>query len=681
MNPFKIIRKIGKMLRGGAGRREILLGAMLGVLLGFCPTASLTVAFLVLVTLLLNANIGFTLLGAAAGKALAMLVAPLSFHTGYFLIHGTGLEGLFADLASAPVTALMGLQVYALIGGLPYAIVLGIVFGKLMSLIVTKIREQMAKAVQHGKVSKAVGNPISRFFLWLAFGKHKISTADVLAKQSPLFRKSGIILVAFVVVIGLLLEFLLLDAVVAKGLKAALQARTGAQVDIGEVRVSPATGKVAIENLRVADPDKLTHDLVQLDRLVADVSTSALLRNAVVIDLLAGSKLERDVRRETPAKPIEKEKAVEDKEREDEPEQEDKPGTSLDEYLAEYEKWKERASEAHEVIEKVREKAEAAREKRQRKRRDKDQDQAAKKRAVAKAERLGYLKAAADLVRERPAWVVREAVIEKVHVASGFPLHVLQARSLSSHPELLGAPTVLTLTPVGARAATVQAELRLHEREAPHSLAVRLEDLPVEGVTEPSEDFPVRVSGGRADLDARGDFSLDTLDIPFSLIIRDLRATVEEGETLAGLDGEIADKVLKSLRTIDIEGKLVGSLRSPRVQIDTDRLMERFKKEALDRGRQEVEERVEQAKEELEQRAEEAKDKLQTRAEEELKKKAEEVREDLEKTAEETLGKNVEEAQEEVKKKLEKELKKALKDEDADELREKAEDALKNLFK
>ena len=54
---FKIVRKIGKMLRGGAGRKEIMLGALCGVLIGFNPVAGLTLGLMILITLLLNANI------------------------------------------------------------------------------------------------------------------------------------------------------------------------------------------------------------------------------------------------------------------------------------------------------------------------------------------------------------------------------------------------------------------------------------------------------------------------------------------------------------------------------------------------------------------------------------------------------------------------------------------------
>ena len=125
MTPLKIIRKIGKMLRGGAGKKEIFLGAFMGVLIGFNPTLSLTLFLAILLTLLLNANVGFTMLGVAVGKIASLILSIASFHVGFFLIHKIGLEGLFTKLSNAPVTALMDLNVYAMIGSLPFALIIG----------------------------------------------------------------------------------------------------------------------------------------------------------------------------------------------------------------------------------------------------------------------------------------------------------------------------------------------------------------------------------------------------------------------------------------------------------------------------------------------------------------------------------------------------------------------------
>lgn len=542
MTPFKIVRKIGKMLRGGAGRKEIFLGALCGVLIGFNPTASLTLVLAILITLLLNANVGFTLLGVALGKVMSLLLSAVSFHTGFFLIHKIGLEGIFTKLINAPITALMDLDVYAMAGGLPYAIIIGIAFGRFMSATVTKIREQMVKAGEHEKVGKAVGNKFSKFLIWLAFGKQKVSTADVLSKESPLLRKSGLILVGSVVVIFLVLQFFLLDLALKNGLQNAISAETGSEVNIGSASLSLAGGNLEIEDLQVTDPDKLTHNLIQLDTLAADISVGDLLRRTYAIDLLAGSTLKRDVLRDKPGKLIVKEGKEEGAAVEDAA-AEDAEGKSLDEYLAKAKAWKKYGEKAYDYLKKRKDNAEAV---------AKDEKpKATKEAAVADAKKLGYLKAAADLVSTKPKWVIREVKIENVLLGDNQPAQIIQATEVSSHPELNGQPTAFVMTPVGETEPTAQIVLHFDDPTAQHELTANMKNVSIADAIKTGD--ALAIEDGKADVSINGSFSVDALDLPFTVLVRELKTNNE---------------TLNALKNFELPGKLYGSLLSPRVKID-----------------------------------------------------------------------------------------------------------------
>lgn len=622
MITYQLVRKIGRMLRGGAGKKEIFLGALCGVLIGFNPVASLTLALAILITLLLNANIGFMLLGVAAGKLLSLVLAPVSFHTGYFLIHKIGLEGFFTTLANAPVTALMGLDVYAMAGGLPYAIVAAIAFGLFMSATITKIREQMLKAEQHEKIGKVTGHKVSHFLMWLAFGKQKISTADVLAKQSPLLRKSGFILVAAVLAIGLVLEFLLLDIAVKRGLQRSIELGTGAEVNIAKAHLSLAAGKLELEGLQVTDPDKPTHNLVQLETLAADVSMGDLLRKSYAIDLLAGSTLQRDVPRATPGKVLPRKPKAEAK-----PEEEKPVGKALEDYFAKAGQWKQYGEKASEYLKQRQQNAEAAAKG--------EKPKTTKEAAVADAEKAGYLKAAADLVSSRPKWTIRQIRIDNVLLGGDFPAQTLQGTELSSHPELNGQPTGLELTPVGGAEPTAKLVLRFDDPAAPHAIAANLNGIALGGAVETSDSFPLDVNDGKADLSAKGTFSSNALDLPFTVLIRNLKAQVEEGKSVMGMDAKTANEVFSSMEQLEIDGALGGSLRSPRVKIDYDKLTANMKQALVSAGKKELANRA---------------------------------------TAEADKAKAA------AKEKVGEELDKALQGEEAKEIKAKASDALKKLF-
>lgn len=589
-----LVRKIGKMLRGGAGRKEIFLGAFCGVLIGFNPTSSLTLAFAILITLLLNANIGFTLLGVALGKLLGLAIAPISFHTGYFIIHTIGLEGLFATLANAPVTALMDLDVYAMVGGLPYALVIGVAFGVLLGSIVTKIRIRMLKTEQLEIVGKTLDKKATRFLLWLAFGKQKLSLEDVIAKQAPLFRKSGLILVVVVVAISLVLELFLFDIIIKSSLRSAIGATTGAEVDIGKAHLSLAGGKLELENLQITDPDKPTHNLVQIDTLAADISINDLLRDNYVVELLAGGTLKRDVLRKKPGavypKPAkEKEGKIADQQ----------PGKELGDYFAQAKEWESYGEKAYEYLDKRRASGEAAAKG--------ERPKASKEAAVADAKNLGYLKASANLVASRPSWTIRKIEIDQVLLGGGYPAQKFQALEVSSHPALNGKPTSFVMTPVGGTIPTAKLVLRFDNPAALHGISANFTNVALGGAVETSGSFPLDISGGKADIKASGTFSADALQVPFTVVVHDLKADVAEGKTVMGMDGKTATEVFSSMETLEIDGTLGGSLLAPRIQIDYDKLAANMKQALLAAGKKELANRanaeVDKAKDELKKQA------------------------------------------------------------------------------
>lgn len=541
---FKMIQKIGKMLRGGAGKKEIFLGALCGVLIGFNPVAGLTLGLAILITLLLNANIGFTLLGVALGKIMSLLLATLSFHTGYFIIHNMGLEGLFTKLANAPVTALMDLNVYAMIGGLPFAIVIGILFGKFISGMVNKIREQMIKAGENEKVGKAVGNKFSKFMMWLVFGKQKVSTADVLIKKSSLLRKSGLILVGSVVVIGLLLQFFLLDLALKKGLQSAISAETGAEVNIGKANLSLAGGTLEIEGLQVCDPDKLTHNLIQLDSLAADISVGDLLRSSYAIDLLSGSTLKRDILRDKPGVLIVKEVQEKDPVKDDaEVAAAEETGKSLDDYFSKAKDWKKYGNKAYEYLKKRKENSESVAKG--------EKPKPSKEAAVADAKKRGFLKASADLVANRPAWIIHQIEIDNVLLGSDFPAQKFQSSEVSSHPELNGQPTTFVMTPVSGTEPTARIVLRFDDPTAAHEITANVKGVSIGDSINAGDSL--KIEDGKVDISANGTFSTEAIHIPFTLLVRDLKT-----------DNEI----LNNLKQLKLPGTLYGSLLSPRVKVE-----------------------------------------------------------------------------------------------------------------
>ena len=86
MLTLKVLRKIGKILRGGANTREIMLGFLLGIVWGMIPGFNLTQFIMLFLILLLNANLGFMFMGLLVGTLACYGLSTLTFELGYVII-------------------------------------------------------------------------------------------------------------------------------------------------------------------------------------------------------------------------------------------------------------------------------------------------------------------------------------------------------------------------------------------------------------------------------------------------------------------------------------------------------------------------------------------------------------------------------------------------------------------
>lgn len=622
LNPVKFIRKIGKILRGGAGRRGIILGTLFGVLIAFNPGVSLTLLLAVLITLLLNANVSFVMIGLAIGKPLSLLLAKVSFLTGFGIIHNIGLEGMFRALVNAPVTALMKLDVYAMVGGLPYALVIGLGLGLLFSSIVMRTRSKMLQAAENEKIGKAVGNKFSRFLLRLAFGKNKLSQHELEeTKKEPLFRKAGLILVGVVLLISLAMEFFLLDHTLKKSIQKSISAITGAQVDIADAHLSLARGSLQIEGLQITDPDKPTHNLFQVESLKAELDVPDLLAKRFTIDLLSGSVVKRDVLREKPgALYPEKRKPPEEKEPSD-----NALGKTLKDYFSKAENIEQYGSKLYEYLQKRPEK-EAP---------EIDQEETPHR---AVAQQPSYLQAAADLSDKYPTWLIRRIEIVDIDLGNSLPPQALVGTELSSNPRLNQKATELALKPVengeaAASEALAHVVLRFDSPNTPHTLAVHVNALNFGKHLETSDSFPISFEEGKVDISTEGTFSLDGLELPFSLLVHGMKADVDEGGEILGMDAVLAADVFASVEQLSIEGSLIGPLYAPRVNVDMDKLTANLKQSLIAAGKTELANRagamMDEYTEELQQKIDDEIDEAKQRLNDELRDKIGEEAGDL----------------------------------------------------
>lgn len=567
---LKLMRKFGKLLRGGAADRQIFLGGLLGVIIGMIPGFNLTLVLAILVLLLLNAHVGIALLGFALGKVLCLLLAPWTFEIGYAVIHGIGLEGLFRTLSDTPVVALLDLHVYSLLGGLPIALALGALFGWLMGRAVRYLRLGIFEATQRSaRIQRLAQNKAVRVFLWLVFGGRKADMEDMLQTSPPLLRKSGLILTGAVLAVVVVVELIALDYVVKLGVERGMGYANGAEVNLKEADLSLTGGRLSLRGLQATDAGDPARNAFQAERLEADLGVSDLLRKRYVINLLDVRNVAFDTERETPGEVYRKPEPVEPEPGE--------PGVPLEDYFKKAQKAKEYLDKLNEWLERRR--AEAKREERERRE---------KKRLVELGKNRSYLALSAkELIARRPVLVIRKLNVEGISLPLTGAAQNVTGSNLTSHPTRLGEEMSLTVTPAEGGESTAALAFGFHQPEPVHRAAFRFEGVPLSAASL-SDDAPFQVKQGTADIELKGTFTADRLDMPFKIALKDLQATSREGEGFLGLDPEQSRTLLENLTSLTFSGRLGGRPGAPTVEINPSEVLAAMQESLMRAGKEQV---------------------------------------------------------------------------------------------
>ncbi|MCD4699483.1 MAG: hypothetical protein K8R91_02800 [Phycisphaerae bacterium] len=432
MNPIKLIRKLGKALRGGATFRDMFLGIFLGFAIGMVPGVNLTLIFLILLVLFLNATGALAGLSFVLGKILCLLLAPVTFHLGYMMIHDWGMGGLVRSASDTPILALMDLQVYCLFGAIPLIIVIGGLLAWFVSRSVVKTRSAIASAAGRSeKAQKVAGNTFVRFLMRIVFGKQKRKMADMADSKSPLIRKGRVVAAMVVLAILEVAGWAFLNSLVKQGLEKSIAAVNGEEVNIAKADLSLRSGRLVIEGLQVTDADHPTHNLFQAEKIVMDVDIAAILTRRLVMDLVECEAMRMDTERETPGEVYRKVEA------------EKKPPFDLGdlagkwdkraEYYAQIKKFNERLQKLKDYLKSDDPKAQQ------------DEDAEALGR---RARAMGYLKMSAkNILAKNPTWVIRDVRVSRIELYQDLPTFMVEGKDLSSHPSLHSEKMTLSASP------------------------------------------------------------------------------------------------------------------------------------------------------------------------------------------------------------------------------------------
>jgi uncharacterized protein (TIGR03546 family) len=356
-----LTRKIGSVLRGKATPFQILLATTLGGLLGFVPGFFLPgdlggglmqapglIVLLLTAVLVLNANLGVFGLVTLLAKTLSLVLLPISYRIGVFLVDGP-LQGLFRTLVNGRVSAWFGLEYVATVGGLAVGLVFGLVGGLVLNGAIGAIRRRMAVAEEHSERYQTYAKKWwVRLCTWLLLGKGKgKKTWKDLAEQKKVgmpIRLTGVLVAAVGIVSLWVFQQWFSTPILTRNVKSGLASINGATVDLGAARLDFAAGKLLFTDLAIADSRNLGKDLLAAEQLVATIDTGELLRKRFVIDELRSSSARAGTKRNEPGVLLPgAEKPVE-------PPPPAAGQKTIEDYLQDFEVWKQRLDQAREWI-------------------------------------------------------------------------------------------------------------------------------------------------------------------------------------------------------------------------------------------------------------------------------------------------------------------------------------------
>lgn len=550
-----LTRKIGKLVRGKVTPAQVAMACVLGAMIGFVPSVRTSpglLLFLLSVLLVVNANLFVATFVAAGSKLLSLLVMPLQFAVGRAVLDGP-LSGVMSGLINAPVLAWFGFEYYATTGGIVLGVVVGVAAAVALVFAIGALRRKLA-GLEHGseRYQKATSKKWVRTLVWIFFGTQKKSYEELMAKRiglpvRPLGVVAALVLVGFVWVLSMFLA----EPVVTYAMKTGLERANGATVDVESADLDLSSGEIVVTGLAMADPQDLGTDIFRAARLDGKVSNADLLRKRFAVDRLVASEASTGERRSTPGVLVGPKREPS--------EAQPGEGKTLEDYLEQAQKWKERLKQAREWLEKTSEKrpgeedtgpgAPPA-----------DRQETLRERLAREVAEKGYAMVAADhLVDQAPKVLVREVVVEGMTAADA-PGEVFDARAenLSSQPWLVeGAPRVS----VKSRSGLYEADVVLASASAGGGNSTMLlarRGIPAEDVSTALRvggEQPV-LAGGTVDAVVQGAFRPQWIDLPLQVMVNN--STI----TLPGAGSAPVEQ-------LSLPIGLVGPMDAPRISIDT----------------------------------------------------------------------------------------------------------------
>lgn len=560
---------------------RIVVGSLLGALIGLAPSPDVAPGLwisLMVGVLLFRTPFALTVVMIGASKAISLFSAGIAFEVGRLLLDGP-LQGLFRAALDTPFLALFGLEYYLVSGGLFLALVFA---GAVAAALILKRRSQGGAPKSKGAI-----RPVGFLFAALLLG-------GLFAVQSTAA-----------------------EGMLTTAASKTLSAANGSTVDVSGVELDIAEATFGITDVAFSNPRALNTDVFRGIELKADLSSADLLTKRLHIEKLIIRRAKSGTDRAVPGVLVGAQP---------EPEVEEPEGgeRSIEDYLKDWEVWRDRLGQAREWLEEMAE----------------DQDTAGREneteeeRIEREADESGYASVVAKhLFTDAPSLWIDELAIEGFEF-SWLPgeSFALNASNLSTQPSLLDSPMSLSFASAGD---LFQLALSLPSSRLGQAgeLDFAVRGIPLSSLTGMLKlGAGSSLSGGSIDISLKGPWSggkAGYIDLPLDVSLNDFELALGGSKKFP-------------VTNLKLPIHLRGPIDRPNVRIDTEGLTQSL----LDAGLSELVNYVEAERDRL---VGDGKAKLQDELDKEVTGKLGDLLGvELDISVDEILGGNLEQTQEQV---------------------------------
>ena len=571
---LKKIRKLVALFRGQVS--PVLAGIAVGAgfWFGLIPGFSGFHTVLLIALILLNVPIGMFLLLAGLGKAASLAIAPVLYHIGLYLQEH--MNWLIQALDAIPIIGLTEFNRPAVVGAIVAGPICSIILGLIVGKMILGFRKSWLKLESN---SEKFANWQSKRYIKIMdrilIGKRAKDAKTALEAQTRYLRKAGAILAVLVLAIIIALCMILKDSMVSDKVSTSLTAVNGAEVNIGSLNISPASGKVAIADIAMTDSEKPTHNKLQVGNIAAQASVYDLSVGRLVTEEILVSDVKFDQKRDIPGQVIEKSEPKTASESQPTPDADKTEVAKLDKYF-------ENAEKIKTWIDKIKPwlpEPSAG-----------DTSDASTEPAKPHSY-LGYLTA---LSPQSPvvSMLAKKIIADKVSLnIDQFGLSTITIANVSNAPTIAGLPLEIDVQSLD-NPAHLKLIWHFESPEEPGKISGTFEGIDMAILQSAMKGSnPMQFKGGKASGTITGRLTGSLIDLNLNVNIKDMQAGTA-GKGLLGLDQKTSAELLKVMDNLELTMQIVGPLTEPKIAFDTDALNKTFTDKLSQAGKARLAEEV-----------------------------------------------------------------------------------------